>query len=128
MILHTSVSPADVALQNGAWALSSGGESAPLIRARSVVRVHEGPPAQSPRAFQPSQPSRNPSGRGALTRFSDVVEAFLLSRTVGVLARAKRMGWGSSGRSPRSTSGPGSRTAGPPTRRPVCSWTAQGEA
>ena len=25
-------------------ALSSGGESAPLIRARSVVRVHEGPP------------------------------------------------------------------------------------
>src|SRR3989337_2637981 len=83
MILHTSVSPADVARQNGAWALSSGGESAPLIRARSVVRVHEGPPAQSPRAFQPSQPSRNPSGRGALTRFSDVVEAFLLSRTVG---------------------------------------------
>src|SRR5205807_5902734 len=26
------------------WALSSGGESAPLIRVRSVVRVHEGPP------------------------------------------------------------------------------------
>jgi hypothetical protein len=25
-------------------ALSSGGESAPLIRVRSVVRVHEGPP------------------------------------------------------------------------------------
>ena len=29
------------------WALSSGGESAPLIRVRSVVRVHEGPPGLS---------------------------------------------------------------------------------
>jgi hypothetical protein len=36
-------------------ALSSGGESAPLIRVRSVVRVHEGPPSPSherdPRRF-----------------------------------------------------------------------------
>ena len=46
-----------------------------------MVRVHEGPPAQSPRAFQPSQPSRNPSGRGALT-LSAAIDAFLLSRTV----------------------------------------------
>ena len=48
-----------------------------------MVRVHEGPPAQSPQGFQPSQPSQKASGRGALTRLSDVVEAFLLSRTVG---------------------------------------------
>jgi hypothetical protein len=29
---------------------SAGGESAPLIRARSVVRVHQGPPFQAGRS------------------------------------------------------------------------------
>ena len=34
------------------WALSSGGESAPLIRVRSVVRVHEGPPDPNKKAVE----------------------------------------------------------------------------
>src|SRR5205807_1653914 len=52
------------------WALSSGGESAPLIRVRSVVRVHEGPPrrlrAASRRRFlqaviaRPAGPKQSP--------------------------------------------------------------------
>ncbi len=65
------------------WALSSGGESAPLIRARSVVRVHQGPPVQAQQGFQRSAVFSQVSGRGALTRLSDVVESFLLSRSVG---------------------------------------------
>src|SRR3989304_5509262 len=43
MILHTPGPPDHVSLQNGALVLSSGGEGAPLIGARSGVRVPEGP-------------------------------------------------------------------------------------
>ena len=53
------------------WALSSGGESAPLIRVRSVVRVHEGPPRRLRGRQQAAQSSyASPQGRGPHLRSS----------------------------------------------------------
>ena len=47
-----------------------------------MVRVHQGPPGQALSAFQPLSVVHTGPGRGALTRLTDAVEAFLISRNV----------------------------------------------
>src|SRR2546427_4455089 len=80
-------------------ALSSGGESAPLIRVRSVVRVHEGPPFDQSRRVEwcreraervegqgtDTQRSRPPLGGPILLRLSFYASPWFLSPNGGVV-------------------------------------------